>query len=101
MGDVGVVVGPRRESVEQEHDGPLPAPAEGDAMSPAADEGLALVDPLPRSGSVLALVAEPVGHACTIGRAPGPGLGWVSRALSGMWSWLQRTTSSTGCPQSR
>jgi hypothetical protein len=34
IGDFGVVVRPGRESVEHEHYGPLPAPPEGDAMSP-------------------------------------------------------------------
>src|ERR1035441_6376458 len=101
MGDFGVVVGPRWESVEQEHHGPLPAPAEGDAMSPAADQGLALVDPFPRPGSLLGLTAETAGHRCTAGRAPGPGLGSVSRAATGTSSWLQRSTRSTGCPHSR
>ena len=51
--------------MEHKHYGPLPAPPESDAVAPAADQRLALVNPFPRAGRIAARDGQLAGHAFT------------------------------------
>src|ERR1700761_6418860 len=55
FGDFGVVIGPRRKTMQQKQCGPLTTPSIGDPMASATDQVLALVDPFRRTRNVAAL----------------------------------------------